>query len=1047
MVDGQYSLSFQGTSGNLSASTSATLTIAGFASYDIVNPFPDEATVRFGSSTSVAFPTNITGSGSTNYTLTLSVTGLPPGATGAFVQNPIPPGTSATLNITAASNAPVAMNDQVIVTTTPSVNLPVESATVILNVAPAPGNIPDNRTDFIRTDGFVSSAVYDPVHQLIFSANQTWNRVDVVSPATKQIIRSVSVPNPQALDLTLDGKRVLVGTGTQQVFAIDTNSLNVVQQWQLPKISLVGLLDNFQVLQLCVTSNGTVLIRLSTQEALAQWNPATNSITQLNLPGFIPAGYAARSGDGTKVLIASDTEPGVAVMYDAASNSFPSTRNFPGFVFGVAAGPDASRFIIFDDTGGIILYDNQLNLIGNVAGSGIITGMIFSPDASKIYVVGQLPDISAIFTTDAATLSFLGAAPAFAYIPPCCELSPPFVVEIPFAADSTGLIFGALDHGVALDDATYFENILTPDQIPAPIFDKSVTPAFGPVNVATPVTFFTAFDSLPDVFFGSQRGLNASLDGAGVLHVSAPRATQPGPVNVKVIQPNGVQVFDPQVFSYSPSPLFVSGDAASPSGGSTTDIIALGVPNDPSKVTVSIGSANASIVSANFFSAFEPNLPGAYPFPAVDLKVQVPSGSPGEADIAVSDSAGTTTLPKAFHYAQSVTDFSSPDKFQAILFDRFRNQLYLGAGDHVDVFSLTSMQFLTPFQPPNVNGMKEFTGMSLTPDGSLLLIANLKDGSLSILNPDNPSSATADMISPPTTSQNCVTGPAYVAATNTGIAFVQFGGEPGIGCGPGGPLFQLTLANGMVALPNFPPGLTCGTAYVSATRVGDMVAIGPNFCLYNSATNTWIGNIPIGPSQNATTAAGDGNVFADSLHFEDANANNIANVALTDIFYPNGLGLSSAFNEKLNDSGSLLYFPFTTSVDLIDVKQGLLRRRFTPTEQIPQILEALALDTTGQNIFLITDKGLTIVKLDAVPISIGSVTPTTGPPGTQITIRGSGFVQGITATLNGTSTNVTLVDADTLQLNVPTLPSGAVQFQLKNPDGSQYTLDNAFVIP
>jgi hypothetical protein len=174
-------------------------------------------------------------------------------------------------------------------------------------------------------------------------------------------------------------------------------------------------------------------------------------------------------------------------------------------------------------------------------------------------------------------------------------------------------------------------------------------------------------------------------------------------------------------------------------------------------------------------------------------------------------------------------------------------------------------------------------------------------------------------------------------------------------------------------------------------------------------------------------------------------------VTLTDVFYPNGLNFSTssnqvpAFNEKLNDSGSLLYFPFTTFVDIMDVKQGVLRRRVTLTEQIAQVLDAMTVDLTGQNIFLITNKGLTIVQLDAVPISIGSVAPTSASSGSQIAIRGSGFVQGLTAVLDGKPASVTFVDADTLQVTVPTLSPGSVQIQLQNPDGAAYALDNAFV--
>jgi hypothetical protein len=104
----------------------------------------------------------------------------------------------------------------------------------------------------------------------------------------------------------------------------------------------------------------------------------------------------------------------------------------------------------------------------------------------------------------------------------------------------------------------------------------------------------------------------------------------------------------------------------------------------------------------------------------------------------------------------------------------------------------------------------------------------------------------------------------------------------------------------------------------------------------------------------------------------------------------------------------------------------------------------LAIDATGQHLYMITNKGLTVAELDAVPLSIGSVTPATGPAGTQVKVRGSGFLPGMTASTNGVAAAVSYVDADTLQLTIPSLPVGAVQITLKNPDGQTYVLDDAY---
>ena len=76
--------------------------------------------------------------------------------------------------------------------------------------------------------------------------------------------------------------------------------------------------------------------------------------------------------------------------------------------------------------------------------------------------------------------------------------------------------------------------------------------------------------------------------------------------------------------------------------------------------------------------------------------MRLPAGKSGHADVTLTTPAGAETLSKAFQYAASVTDYSSPDTFQAIAYDAGRKNLYLAAGDHVDVFSLTSNQFGTP---------------------------------------------------------------------------------------------------------------------------------------------------------------------------------------------------------------------------------------------------------------------------------------------------------------------------------------------------------------
>lgn len=197
---------------------------------------------------------------------------------------------------------------------------------------------------------------------------------------------------------------------------------------------------------------------------------------------------------------------------------------------------------------------------------------------------------------------------------------------------------------------------------------------------------------------------------------------------------------------------------------------------------------------------------------------------------------------------------------------------------------------------------------------------------------------------------------------------------------------------------------------------------------------------------------------ATSVSIFDASANMLAVTGL-----PEYLASTPALEGiKLNDAGSLAYvgdflnIPVVGAtsnqdvIDIFDVRHGDLRERVYLSEQFlpeQQAQNGLAIDPTGQNIFLLTSTGLTIVALDNVPLSIGSLSPTSGASGSTITIRGSGFTQQTTATCNGSNATVTFVEADTLQLALPTaLAKGPASITLANPDGSTYNLDAVFKV-
>jgi len=113
----------------------------------------------------------------------------------------------------------------------------------------------------------------------------------------------------------------------------------------------------------------------------------------------------------------------------------------------------------------------------------------------------------------------------------------------------------------------------------------------------------------------------------------------------------------------------------------------------------------------------------------------------------------------------------------------------------------------------------------------------------------------------------------------------------------------------------------------------------------------------------------------------------------------------------------------------------------------------LTTDENGQRLFAITssdgtpqNSALTIIQLAAVPLGIGTIAPATvsATGGATLTVRGSGFQNGATVSINGKSASATFKDINTLLVVTPSLTPGSQQIAITNPDGESVSLDAAF---
>jgi hypothetical protein len=109
-------------------------------------------------------------------------------------------------------------------------------------------------------------------------------------------------------------------------------------------------------------------------------------------------------------------------------------------------------------------------------------------------------------------------------------------------------------------------------------------------------------------------------------------------------------------------------------------------------------------------------------------------------------------------------------------------------------------------------------------------------------------------------------------------------------------------------------------------------------------------------------------------------------------------------------------------------------------------MNAMALDETGTKLFLITNSGITIAQLFQTPLSLGSVTPAAGSQGTQVTLRGSGFLNGAIVLFGASQAATTYVDAETLKATVLTMAAGPVRLTVTNPSGQKYSFDDSFTV-
>jgi len=984
----------------------------------------------------------------TTPSLTVTTSSLPPNSGTDLTQLQVflTPTAPVQLVVQAGVLAQPLLNAPIVITATDN-NSANSSVTVLpLTISVPSSNTSPTRSTFARTDQSPTGMVYDQFRKLLFVSVEVLNQVAVFSSVDGHRVTTISVPYPSGIDETADGSAVyVVSPYFPSITTIDPNLLEVVNRTSLPQIS--GLIQTG--FQIAVLSNGRVMILLANQDPngppIYLWNPTTNTFEGLGQQSFLSFNTEImRSADRSRVLITYGSD---AFIYSATIGNLSGPLTFGSGALAIS--PDGSQIVggaVGLYGGGLAFYDDQANLVGSMALNGPnFKGALYGLDGSHFYFLGN--DLygggNLVSVIDTKTFSLVGVVPGFGF-----GTSIPFsgLAATPFAIDETNMIFGGVFQGIGYVDASSPGFFQLPPSVGS-LFSPTLVGLTAPTPLEMNGQFslsqnYNLYFSAPPASPLAEKGTDVSVQSTSVLDVTAPTGSVAGPATATLTRSDGFYQVMPDAVSYGPTVLSVDANAGSPSGGDTVELVGYGL--DAASVQVTFGGKSATNLQLR--KSFAGSL-----LPTQTLTLTTPANSPGNADVTITEPAGSTTIPGGFQYLASLQVYPITGALDGIVYDQARQRLYITNADHnrVETFDLGTRTYLSPIAVGNLP-----SALAITPDDLLLAVLNSADNTISVINlTTNAVAATYAVLTSWDVGcggQTLNLSPAkpHRVLVNLSCTFALSGGNfhlldldtgslscTGVaGCDDG---VSIGFGEGLAAMASTADG---SKIFLAGTGQTDGQTVG----MFDLTANTLKTGFT-GVFRDAAANV-DGNIFAATFGIANAELSRVSIMAYEPYGDSGNMSLHNVTGEKLSPSGSLLFEPQDTGVDVFDVHTGRLAMHIALPESIPPSINALALNETGTKMFLISNSGITIAELFQAPLSLASVSPTTGSQGTLVTVRGSGFQNGATVTFGTLPASMTYVDQNTITATVPMMSTGPVRITVTNPNGHAYSFDAAFTV-
>jgi WD40 repeat protein len=959
---------------------------------------PPSQTLTPGSSNSILLSaTAINGFSSA---IAVQVSGLPEGVSVSPANISVEPGTPQSVKFTASQSTASANATVTFTATAGDLN---HTAQLLLEIGNFSSSAP-GRTRYVRTDATteyylsVNShwVVFNPPTGRFFVTDPRSSHVFVFDSASETEVAVIPVPGAFAIGDSSDHKTLYVGTMIGDVYTIDPVAMAVTHRYLASQIGPYG----FEASIALGLSNGDIALlggagnAVDGSSSFAVWNVAQNSITiyasqytasiqPRGVPYTVVCGSSmgslggfALTADRDSILVGSVDSDATLCEVNASTGKDIYNTAKPFLLNNLLVTPDGKYVVLPDygsgNAGQADLYDaktlNKLSAFSVSGDTSTASGFAVSADSKTLFVPSAVDNIIYAYSLD--TQKQIGWLPNL-YINPTSGGSAVGPVASPYllAVDGTGLFAGPLEEGIGFVDSAAMQT--------GPVGTKFTNgllnnPVSGPASGGTQISWTDPYnvDALAGIFLGAHPASTFS-NSEGSISATTP-AGSPGPADVYAFTADGGMQVIPESFSYGPTILEVTPDRSTQEGGGTGAIFGYGfgpvnstaIPSGL-KVTVGGNAAKVTGYSSDVYGIAPP------PFPLQSLAYVVPAGNSGSSvNVVVSTPAGQATAHSALSYLPAAQQFPLAGAVLAEgIYDPYTDVYYFTDANKLQVFSRTQGSWLTPINIPGPPGAAQrLWGISLSPDGTQLAIADASAQVIYLLNPSNPGSVQTFSVPTLPNYTGVITNAIGLAVTDSGTVYYAATVVGGSGYYQ---FFELDTSTDTVT-PLGPMGN--GAAYLRA-------ALGSNQGVVYFNSNGAVFSVNVG-TNNVTYAAVDpgGGLGNEELTL----SNDQSRLSATGYLYDSDLAAESfyalndresaniayVYGAKLNADGTLLFQPSTNGIDVLDGRLGNLLTRIALPVTLSSNYDALVSDGKDNVLLAITGEngnGVAVVDLSSIP--------------------------------------------------------------------------------